>query len=103
MKKKILLYGVGTFKNRGVEAIINSTLKEIDLNKFEVAMASHDYDYNRKLYKQTKHIKHYYKSDELTEKEKQEEEKFKKIKFDYHNFEKLYQKDVIKEIENSDI
>ena len=27
--KNLLLYGVGTFKNRGVEAIINSTLKEL--------------------------------------------------------------------------
>lgn len=103
MKKKILLYGVGTFKNRGVEAIINSTLKEIDFNNFEVTIASHDYDFNKNLYTDIKHIKHYYKSEELSEEEKEEEKHFKEIMFDYHNFEKLYQKDVIKEIENSDI
>ena len=103
MKKNILLYGVGTFKNRGVEAIINSTLKEIDFKKYNVAIASHDYEYNKNLYTNVKHIKHYYKSQELTTEEKEEEEKYKQIKFDYHNFEKLYQKDVIKEVENADI
>ena len=103
MKKRILLYGVGTFKNRGVEAIINSTLKEIDFNKYEVTIASHDYDYNKNLYTDIKHIKHYYKSEELTKEEKKKENHFKEIMFDYHNFEQLYQKDVIKEIENSDI
>lgn len=103
MKKKVLLYGVGTFKNKGVEAIINSTMSQIDSNKFEVSIASHDYDYNKNLYTNVNHIKHYYKSDELTEEEQNEEKHYKEIKFDYHNFEKLYQKDVIKEIENSDI
>lgn len=103
MKKNILLYGVGTFKNRGVEAIINSTLKEIDFKKYNVAIASHDYEYNKNLYMDIKHIKHYYKSQELTAEEKEEEEKYKQIKFNYHNFEKLYQKDVIKEVENADI
>lgn len=103
MKKKVLLYGVGTFKNKGVEAIINSTMSQIDSNKFEVSIASHDYDYNKNLYTNINHIKHYYKSDELTEEEQNEEKHYKEIKFDYHNFEKLYQKDVIKEIENSDI
>ena len=103
MKKKILLYGVGTFKNRGVEAIINSTLQEIDFNKFDVSIASHDYEYNKNLYNDIKHIKHYYKSDELTEEEQEQERHFKEIMFDYHNFEKLYQKDVVKEVEKSDI
>lgn len=103
MKEKILLYGVGTFKNRGVEAIINSTLKMIDNKKYDISIASHDYNHNKNLYTGIKHIKHYYKSDELTEEEQKEEKQFKEILFDYHNFEKLYQKDVIKEIENSDI
>lgn len=103
MKKKVLLYGVGTFKNKGVEAIINSTMSQIDSDKFEVSIASHDYNYNKNLYTNVNHIKHYYKSDELTEEEQNEEKHYKEIKFDYHNFEKLYQKDVIKEIENSDI
>ena len=58
-KQKILLYGVGTFKNKGVEAIINSTLNQIDKNKYEIAMASHDYTHNQNYYNDRvyKHIK----------------------------------------------
>ena len=47
MKKSILLYGVGTLKNKGVEAIIKSTIKQVD-SDYEIFMASHDYDYNKK-------------------------------------------------------
>lgn len=103
MRKKILLYGIGTFKNRGVEAIVNSTLKMIDNKKYDVTLATYDFDYNKKMYKNIPKVKHYYKSNELTEEEKTLEEEYKKLPFDYHNFEKLYQKDVIKEIDKSDI
>ena len=67
--KNLLLYGVGTFKNRGVEAIINSTLNQIDQKDFSITIASHDYDYNKGLYPDVKHVKHYYKSEALTEEE----------------------------------
>lgn len=103
MRKKILLYGIGTFKNRGVEAIVNSTLKMIDNKKYDVTLATYDFDYNKKLYQNIPKVKHYYKSNELTEEEKALEEKYKKLPFNYHNFEQLYQKDVIKEIDKSDI
>ena len=104
-KQKILLYGVGTFKNKGVEAIINSTLNQIDKNKYEIAMASHDYTHNQNYYNDRvyKHIKHYKKNDELTEDEKKIEDQYKSIPFDYNNFELLYQNDVVRELEKSDI
>ena len=104
MKKNILLYGVGTLKNKGVEAIISSTIKQIDSN-FNIYMASHDYDFNKDYYndKIKKHIKHYRKTDELNEKEKEQEKEYQHMPFDYHNFESLYQKQVIDQIDKSDI
>ena len=103
MRKKILLYGIGTFKNRGVEAIINSTLSMIDSKKYNVTLATYDFDYNKEKYKDIAKVKHYYKSEELTEEEQKKEQEYKNLPFDYHNFEKLYQKDVIKAIDDSDI
>lgn len=105
MKKKILLYGVGTYKNRGVEAIIQSTLNQINEKDYDLTIASHDHDYNRHYYndKITKYIKHYRKSNELTESEKELEKYYQSIPFDYNNFELLYQSDVVKELEESDI
>lgn len=104
-KKKILLYGIGTFKNRGVEAIIHSTLDQIDLKNYEVSAASHDYDYNKNFYPEqiSKYIKHYKKADELNEEELAQEAEFNKLPWDYNNYELLYQNEVVKELEDSDI
>ena len=104
MKKNILLYGVGTLKNKGVEAIIKSTIKQIGSN-FNTYMASHDYDFNKNYYnsKIKEHIKHYRKSDELNEQEKEQEKEYQHMPFDYHNFDSLYQKQVINQIDKSDI
>ena len=103
MKKKILIYGVSTYKNRGVEAIINSTLGQIDKKNYEISIASYDLDYNSKFYKdRVKYIDHY-KINNLNEEEKELELKYQNMPFDYHNFELLYQNDVVKEMENSDI
>ena len=102
-KKKILIYGVSTYKNRGVEAIINSTLNQIDTSKYDISIASYDLSYNTKFYKdKVKYIDHY-KINNLTEEEKKLEEKYYNMPFDYHNFELLYQSDVVKEMENADI
>lgn len=104
-KKKILMYGLGTYKNRGVEAIVQSTLNQIDSTKYDVSAASHDFLYNKNKYTDRikKYIKHYKKPDELNEEEKALEEKYKNMPFDYNNFELLYQNEVVDEIENSDI
>lgn len=102
-KKKILIYGVSTYKNRGVEAIVNSTLNQIDTSKYDISIASYDLSYNTKFYKdKVKYIDHY-KINNLTEEEKKLEEKYYNMPFDYHNFELLYQSDVVKEMENADI
>lgn len=102
-KKRILLYGVGTYKNRGVEAIVNSTLNQIDASKYDVSIASFDLPYNKNLYKdRVKYVTHY-KKDNLTPKEKELEKQYMNMPFDYRNFELLYQNDVVKELEESDI
>lgn len=104
-KKKILMYGIGPFKNRGVEAIVQSTLKQIDLKEYDVSTASFDMEYNTKFYSKEikKYIKHYKKSEDLNDSEKELEEEYKKIPFDYNNFELLYQNEVVKEMKESDI
>ena len=103
MKKKILIYGVSTYKNRGVEAIVNSTLNQIDTSKYDVSIASYDLPYNTKFYKdKVKYIDHY-KINNLTEEEQELEKKYQNMPFDYHNFELLYQSDVVKGIEESEI
>jgi len=102
-KKKILLYGVSTYKNRGVEAIVNSTINQIDDSKYDITVASYDLPYNSDFYKdRVKYIDHY-RIDNLTEEEKKLEKQYQNMPFDYHNFELLYQADVVKEMENVDI
>lgn len=105
MKKKVLLYGVGTYKNRGVEAIVQSTLNQINTEDYEVSVATHDYNYNKEKYtdKVKKYIKHYTKSNELSKEDKALENYYKSIPFDYNNFELLYQKEVVNTLEESDI
>jgi len=105
MKKKILMYGVSTYKNKGVEAIIQSTINQIDKKKYSISIATHDYDGNKKMYTKevSKYIKHYKKPEELNEEEKQLENKYKNMPFDYNNFELLYQNEVVKEMEDADI
>ena len=103
--KKILLYGVGTFKNHGVEAIVKSFTDQINKSKYEINIASFDYAYNKKKFsnKVNKYINHYKSSEELNKSEKALENKYKKIPFDYNNFELLYQNEVVKTIEKMDI
>jgi len=104
-KKKILLYGIGTFKNKGVEAIIQSTIRQINLKEYEISAASHDYEYNKTFYNKEikKYIKHYKKAEELNEEEKALEKKYQNMIFDYNNFELLYQNEVVEEMKKSDI
>ncbi len=106
-KKKInfLLYGEGSFLNKGCEAIVNTTIKKIKENcEGEIILSTNDLD-DSKFYQDiiTKYVKGYYKEDELSEDEKQKIEYYKTIPFDYTNFEKIYEKDCLKEIENVDI
>lgn len=105
MKKKILLYGVSTYKNRGVEALVQSTINQINKDNYEISIASFDHEYNKDYYKKdvNKYIKHYKKTEDLTDRERELEEKYKNMPFDYNNFELLYQNDVVKQLKKSDI
>ena len=103
MKKRIILYGVSTYKNKGVEAIINSTLNQINLDNYDITIASHDYEYNKTIYNnKIENINHYRKNN-LTPEEKKLELEYQNMPFDYNNFELLYQKDVVNKINESDI
>ncbi len=106
-KRKInfLLYGEGSFLNKGCEAIVNTTIKKIRKKcDGEIILSTNDMN-DQKSYNNiiTKYVKGYYKEDELTEDEKKKLAYYKTIPFDYTNFEKIYEKDCIKEIENADI
>ena len=58
--KKILIYGIGSIKNRGCEALLNSTIDQIDKN-VEIIAATFDYEINKNMYKNriSKVINHY--------------------------------------------
>ena len=47
--KKVLLYGIGSFQNRGVEAIIKSTIDQMD-ESYEIKAATLYNSYNSKKY-----------------------------------------------------
>lgn len=105
MKKKVLLYGLSTYKNKGVEAIVQSTINQIDRKKYKISAASFDYSYNKNFYQReiSRYIKHYKKSNELSKEERKLEEKYKSMPFNYNNFELLYQNEVVDELAKSDI
>ncbi len=106
-KEKInfLLYGEGSFLNKGCEAIVNTTVKKIkEACEGNIVLSTNDMNdknsYNDII---TKYVKGYYKEDELSEEEKKKIEYYKTIPFDYTNFEKIYEKDCLKEIKSADI
>lgn len=107
-KRKInfLLYGEGTFLNKGCEAIVNTTIKKIkNACDGKIILATNDYKYDSKYYNDiiTKYVQQYYLDNDLSEEEREKIEYYKTIPYDYTNFEKIYKKDCIKEIENVDI
>lgn len=104
-KVNFLLYGQGSFLNKGCEAIVNTTIKKIHKScDGEIVLSTNDMN-DQKSYNDiiTKYVKGYYKEEELPEAEKEKLEYYKTIPFDYTNFEKIYEKDCIKEIETADI
>ena len=100
--KNILIYGVGTFKNRGVEAIVNSTINQIPKD-YNLSIASFDLDYNKKHYSDRVNYVEHNRKDHLTPEEKDLEQQYFNMPFDYNNFELLYQGDVVKAMEESDL
>lgn len=103
--KKVLIYGVGSLSNRGCEALVNSTIAQIDKN-VSISLASFDFENDKKkVSDRVKKIVNHYRNkesdfdDEMRNKIKE----FDSMKFDYRNYESVYQKDVVKEIEDSDL
>ncbi len=107
-KRKInfLLYGEGSFLNKGCEAIVNTTIKKIQKEcEGEMVLSTNDIAVDSQSYQDiiTKYVKGYYKEEELTPEEKEKIEYYKTIPFDYTNFEEVYEKDCLAEIEKADI
>lgn len=106
-KRKInfLLYGQGSFLNKGCEAIVNTTIKKIKKScEGNIVLSTNDMnDKNSYFDIITKYVKGYYKEEELSEEEREKIEYYKTIPFDYTNFEKIYEKDCLKEIIDADI
>ena len=106
-KRKInfLLYGESSFLNKGCEAIVNTTIKKIkDVCDGDITLSTNDMnDKNKYSDKISKYVKGNYKDNELSKEEKEKIEYYKTIPFDYENFEKIYNKDCLKEIQNADI
>lgn len=103
--KKILIYGIGSLQNRGCEALVNSTIAQID-PKVDIVAATFDYEHDKDMYKER--IKcfidhHKQKEEDFTEEEKKEYEHIQKIPFDYNNYEWFYERDVIKEMKDADL
>lgn len=104
MKEKILMYGIGSYKNHGCEAIVASTLKGIDSKKYEMSIATYDYDYNRKFYKEyvSKYIRHVRSMEEFSDVEKENYDSLvEKNKF--LESEMMLHQPVLDEIEQFDI
>lgn len=102
--KKILLYGIGSLQNRGCEALVNSTIAQFDSTD-EIIAATFDYENDKDMYKdRIKKFVNHHKHDEekFSEDEKTEFKKLQQQKFDSNNYETFYQRDVIKEMKNSD-
>ena len=103
--KKILIYGIGSLKNRGCEALVNSSIYQID-PKVELSVATFNYKEDKNMFKDRikKTVNHYKnKEEEFTKQEKEEYEKIKQQPFDYNNYELFYERDVIKELEKTDL
>lgn len=102
--KKILLYGICSLQNRGCEALVNSTIAQFDPTD-EIVAATFDYENDKDMYKdKIKKFVNHHKHDENTfsEDEKSEFKKLQQQTFDSNNYETFYQRDVIKEMKNSD-
>ena len=90
-KLNFLLYGQGSFLNKGCEAIVNTTIKKIRKScEGNIVLSTNDMN-DQKTYNDiiTKYVKGYYKIEELSEAEKEKLEYYKTIPFDYTNFDNI--------------
>ena len=104
-KKKILIYGIGSLQNRGCEALVDSTINQIG-EEYCIVGATFDYEHDKDMYKDKikKFVDHHkHNEEQFNEREKKVLNHIKSIPFDYYNYESLYERDVIKELKQSDI
>ena len=104
MKKNLLMYGIGSFKNHGCEAIVNGTINHLDKSKYSISLACHDIDYNSKYYVGLidKYIKHSYVLDELNDKDRADYCVYVEDK-KFYEAEQIMYKSVIDEVSNHDL
>jgi len=104
--KKILLFGQGTYLNRGCEAIVKSTASNIkranSSNKITVATFDLEYDQNRHKKLIDKYLNHSTKND-LSDNEKYKEAELTTSGASSLMMEEFYEKEVISEIDKADI
>ncbi len=103
--KKVLIYGVGPLSNRGCEALVNSTISQIDKN-VSISLATFDYkndkdNFDKRIKRVVNH--HIDKESDFDDEQRKKIKEFDSIKYDYNNYESVYQRNVVKEIENSDL
>lgn len=103
--KKVLIYGVGPLSNRDCEALVNSTISQIDKN-VSISLATFGYKedkdrFDKRIKKVVNH--HIDKESDFDDEMRKMINYFNSIDYDYNNYESVYQKDVVKEIEDSDL
>lgn len=78
--KKILMYGIGSYKNRGVEAIVKSTIDQLDKD-FKVTIANLYNEENSKKYKNqvAKYIPQISLKNKISDTYTKDKEKLRKI------------------------
>lgn len=96
--KKVLIYGVGTYKNRGIEAIVRTSLDL--LRDYEITIATFDKEYNQNFYSdKVKYVNHRYDVEDLSAEEKE----LYNSTNDPLEKERILEKDVIAAIKEADI
>lgn len=101
--KHILLYGIGSYKNRGVEAIVQSALNQLPKNT-KIDVACYDVDYNKNIYQDqvNQYINHRVSYESLPLETRLEINEYAKDN-NYFDIESIYQREVIKELPKYDI
>ena len=108
-KQNFLLFGLGTLKNKGCEAlldVISSQIKESNTEN-NLVVATDDYYHDKEYHLDVvdKYVSHCIQRlpKGLSEEDKEAISYAENTLFDYKNYEKVYQKQVIDEIPNTDI
>lgn len=102
-EKNILIYGIGSYKNRGVEAIVQSILNQVIIPS-KIGVACYDIDYNKNKYNKQiyEYINHRIGYNQISEEERNKVDKLA-AKKKYFEIENIYQKDLINKIDDYDI